>query len=306
MNKTLEELYPGYIEYLSLKDKPTTIASINFKFKNYILPYFKKYKIKDISEEEYIKFLNKIKKLNYDTSFYNKIYSCFKGFYDYLGKFYDIKNVPEKVGRIVVTKDSNIEKTTWTKREFKKFIKKVDMPIYHALFNFLFYTGTRKGEALALKISDFKGDYIEINKTITKEYFNGERLILPPKSKKSIRKIRIDHKMKIELNGLLKYYTKEFGEYNSNFYLFGGVKPIAPTTLERKKNHYCKISNVKQIRIHDFRHSHASLLYSKGIDIKSIQERLGHSDISITLNTYIHNTEKQQKKLINMINLLRF
>ena len=208
MNKTINELYPGYIEYLSLKDKPTTVLGIKYKFKNYILPYFGNFEIKDITEEDYIRFLNKLKRLNYDTSFYNKIYSCLRGFYKYLHLLYKVDNIPEKVGRIVVTKDSNNERVTWTMQDFKTFIKKVDDPIYHALFNLLFYTGIRRGEAMALTIADFKGDYIEINKTITKEYYNGERLILPPKSKKSIRKVPIDKRFKLEL--IMKFITSNF------------------------------------------------------------------------------------------------
>ena len=88
--------------------------------------------------------------------------------------------------------------------------------------------------------------------------------------------------------------------------MFGGDKPIATTTLERKKNKYCKLAKVKQIRIHDFRHSHATILYKKNVQIKLIQQRLGHNNINTTLNTYVHTDEMQEKRLINVINLLRF
>ena len=169
----------------------------------------------------------------------------------------------------------------------------------------MFFTGIRKGEALALKISDFDGKYIFINHTITKNRFNGKRLLLKPKSKKSIRKIKLDLFSQIELKQLIKYYSKNFDNFNDNFFLFGGNKPIATTTLDRKKNRYCKLAKVKQIRIHDFRHSHATILYKKNIDIKTIKERLGHADISTTLDTYVHINEEEEKRLIKMINLLR-
>lgn len=54
---------------------------------------------------------------------------------------------------------------------------------------------------------------------------------------------------------------------------------------------------IKQIRIHDFRHRHATMLYQQKIDIKTIQLRLGHSDTSITINTYVHADTEEEKKI---------
>lgn len=223
---------------------------------------------------------------------------------------YGIENIPQKVGKIENYDkiESNQTKGTFTEKEFKKFIKCVDDPIYHALFNLLFYSGLRKGEALALKISDFNKNTIRINKSITKNRFNGERQIITPKTKNSIRIIRLDFLTCIELKKLIKYYKNKYKNFKdiNDFYLFGGIIPIACTTLERRKNNYCKKAGVKQIRIHDFRHSHATMLYKKNVKIKLIQERLGHADIDTTLNTYVHTNSKQEKKLITKINLTRF
>ena len=72
-----------------------------------------------------------------------------------------------------------------------------------------------------------------------------------------------------------------------------------------KKDYYYKLANVKQIRIHDFRHSHATLLYEKNIKVKTIQERLGHAKIETTIDTYIHNNEKQEKRVLRTLNLIR-
>ena len=116
---------------------------------------------------------------------------------------------------------------------------------------------------------------------------------------------KVRNEIEIELKKLIKYYSKNFSNFNSDFFLFGGNKPISCTTLERKKNKYCKLANVKQIRIHDFRHSHATMLYRKKIDFKSIQTRLGHANISTTLDTYVHTNDKEEKRLINKINLTR-
>lgn len=306
--KTINEVYPEYLRYLSLNNKITTIQMKEFKFKKYILPYFGKYKVTELNKNLYIDFICEIKKYKFSPSFNEHIHYICKDFFSYISQFYETQNITENIklndsGYKYVSKQ---QKGTFTKKEFKKFIKCVDNNVYHALFNLLFYCGLRKGEALALKVNDVKEDYLIINKTITKDNFNGERMILTPKSKSSNRVIKLDLFTQIELARLIRYYKKHFDNYNSNFYLFGGDKPIACTTLERKKNEYCKKAGVKQIRIHDFRHSHATLLYNKNIKIKLIQERLGHSDINITLNTYVHTDKGQEKKLINKINLTRF
>lgn len=305
MNKNFNDLYLDFLNYSSLKYKPTTLLAKKRRYQKHIFPYFGNCLMCSINESKYIEWQCELKKLNYNDRFYSFIHTDMKDFFKYLNLFYEIKNIPDRVGRIHSNNLKTANKNTWSNKDFKKFIKCVDDPIYHALFTLLYYSGIRKGEAFALKISDFKGDYIDVHKTLTKELFDGKRINLSPKTKKAIRYVLIDHKTKNELNNLCNYYIKKFGYCNDDFYLFGGLKPISPTTLDRKKNKYCTIANVKQIRIHDFRHSHATLLYENGVDIKLIQERLGHSDISITLNTYVHTNEKQNKRLIKMINLLR-
>ena len=305
--KTFKDLYPYFIEYLKIKNKITTIDLIDSKFRNYILPYFKDKKPNEVNENEYIKFQLYLLELKRSPSFYIQMQAIMNNFYDFLKLNYEIENIPKKVGFVKNQYEyiSNQQKLIWTKKEFKKFIKKVDNNIYHALFNLLFFTGVRKGEALALKVSDFRDNYISIKRTITKNQYNGNRQMLLPKSKKSIREIRIDYFLKLELNKLVKFYKNNYNNFNDNFFLFGGNKPISTTTLERKKNNYCKLAKVKQIRIHDFRHSHATMLFRKKIDIKTIKERLGHADISTTLDTYVHTDKKEEKRLIKKINLTR-
>ena len=302
----VNEIYQDYLDYLKLKNKVTTINHTQLKIKNYVLPYFGEMDIYSITEKDYIDFQLKIKELNYSESFNEQIHTITKKFFDYISLIYKIDNIAERVGKIINTKknQSKIIHNVWSKKEFKRFINKVDDPIYHAMFNFLFYTGARKSEAMALKVSDLQNDSIVISKSITKDWYEGKRLIISTKSGKS-RKIKIDRLLKHELNQLIKYYIKKYDNYNSDFFLFGGNKPISPTSLERKKNHYCDLAKVKRIRIHDFRHSHATMLYNKNVKIKIIQERLGHADISTTMDTYVHLDENEQKRLIHKINLIR-
>ena len=74
--------------------------------------------------------------------------------------------------------------------------------------------------------------------------------------------------------------------------------------IGRKKDNYCVKAGLKKIRIHDFRHSHASLLLSKNVPITVISERLGHSDINMTLNTYFHMIPEGEDKAIYALETL--
>ena len=106
------------------------------------------------------------------------------------------------------------------------------------------------------------------------------------------------------LNNLKNYYKKIIG-FNEDWFIFGGIKPLSTTTIERKKNHYCEVAKVKQIRIHDFRHSHATLLLSRGVPVTVISKRLGHSDISTTLNIYSHFIPEDEEKVVSLLNELQ-
>ena len=93
--------------------------------------------------------------------------------------------------------------------------------------------------------------------------------------------------------------------FEDNWFIFGGLNPLSPSTIGRKKSKYCEKANVKKIRIHDFRHSHASLLLSKNVPITVISKRLGHSDIDLTLNIYSHMIPKDEDKAVNILNQIK-
>ena len=78
--------------------------------------------------------------------------------------------------------------------------------------------------------------------------------------------------------------------------MFGGIEPLKDTTIEAHKNKNCKLSGVKQIRIHDFRHSCASLLIKNGASISLVAKYLGHSDISTTLILILIYTKMKWEK----------
>lgn len=298
----LEAIFCEYLDYIGNFTKPTTILHIKRKFYNHILNKLPN-NINKIDKKDIIKWSSYVKSLNFSNSFNKDVISILNSFYKYLYKFYDIPNIIEqcsiKIENYNITKNSQIN--VYDLKQIKKFLGVVDNPIYHCFFRFLYFSGLRKGEALALHFYDIQFDRIIINKTLTKEYFSGKRLELVPKTKKSIREIRIDKRLLREILNLKEYYSIHFKDFNDNFYIFGGIKPLATTTIDRKNEEYSKKAKLYKIRIHDFRHSHATLLYKNNFNIKFIQQRLGHSNIETTLNTYIHLHSDYEKKALRTL-----
>jgi len=194
------------------------------------------------------------------------------------------------------------KKDFYTLNEFNQFIKHLDNNIYKQFFNLMFFCGTRPGEAMALKFSDLNDNVISIIKTIDE---HGKRKIDTPKTSSSIRDITIDDKLKNDLLELKNYYTKKYNNINYDYFIFGGMKPLSATTINRYKKEACKKADIRPITLHQFRHSHATLLLNQNIDIHVISKRLGHSKVSTTLDIYTHASLEQEKKVSETLNSLR-
>lgn len=303
MNLTIEEAYNSYESYFKTRSKVRSIDIISSVFRLYILPYFKNKKMCDISKIDILNFeISFLDQQNISHTYKKIIYTHLATFFNYCKKYLDLKNnVVSDVGFILKNKSINKKIEVWTYNDFKKFIKKVDHKIYKFFFDFLFFTGCREGEAIALTFKNINKSIVSIERTKIK----GNRGFNSPKTKESYRKIKIDLKLRFEIWKLKKIYKKQYGYFNEEFYIFGGSKPLAPTTIDRYKNIACKKAGVKQIRIHDFRHSHITMLLSRGVPITAICERVGHKNISTTLNIYSHVLEKDNNKIIKSLTLLR-
>lgn len=307
------EIVNNYLLFKEVKGKPQSIRSIKSRIKNYVLPYFKKYNIEDIDPKKYIEWQEHIETLNFSYKYKKTLHYTMVSIFNYAKLFYNYdNNIPSKVGNFNNCYNIPREVNVWDYEEFKLFNKAIEKTkindsdiIYKTLYSFMYFTGCRLGECLALTFEDLNDDVININKTISKEFINGKRQITTPKTKKSIRKIHIDYTLKNELNNLREYYSNITDLFQENWYIFGGKEPLSPTTIERRKNLYCEIANIKKIRLHDFRHSHASLLLSSGVPISAISERLGHSDITTTMSVYIHLIPKDEERVLTAINTLR-
>lgn len=304
---TFNEAYDNYIMYVKLKQKPQSLRVTKSRLKSYILPYIGEKDILTFSTFDYMTWQNTIEGKGFKYKYKKSLHCQVVNFLNFVIKFYnlDIKNVAHIVGNFKNNFEIESKMNYFTFEEFKKFVSVINDDVDHALFNFLFFSGCRIGEALALTFEDLEENSVYINKTISKEFYNGCRAITTPKTKKSIRHVLIDRGLQSELIKLKEHYNTKFGHFNKNFYIFGGIKPLCQTTIERHKNNYCDKANVKRIRIHDFRHSYATLLVNLKIPIEEVSQQLGHSNVTTTYNIYVHNNEENKKRLLDSLSKLR-
>lgn len=298
-----EDAYKNYLKLGTRHLKKQSLETFAKNFNLHILPYFEKTNIYTLTKIDFLEWKNIIINFNYSNSFNNSLYVCFNSFIQFCNDYYNLEhNYLRELGNF---KRKIEEKKTdfYTLKEFNQFIINVDDIVYKSFFEFMFYVGTRPGETFALRFSDLEGDIVHIRHNLTSK---GGRVLDTPKNQSSVRKIKLDKKLYKQIFKLKKYYTKKYNTECFDFYIFGGNKPLAPTTVNRVKLKACKKSNIRPITLHQFRHSNATLLISYGIMPNIVSSRLGHSKISTTLDMYVHSSLDKEKRVANTLNSIRF
>lgn len=300
---SFEKAYEEWKIYASKRHKKQSFDTKIYKFNLRILPFFKNYNIEDITSNIILDWQNYILTFDFSNNYNSSLYYVLSSFFEFCSLYYGFdKTIFTRVGNFR-KKFEEDKHDFYSLSEFNIFIKCVDNEVYKQFFNFMFFTGTRPGEAMALKFSDLEDDYVFITKTMSE---HGKREIDLPKSHSSVRKIKIDRVLKNDLLRLEKHYIEVYNKSDYDYFVFGGVKPLAPTTINRYKIKACQKVNLRPITLHQFRHSHATLLLHNGIVINEISRRLGHSTPSITLDIYTHTDLSQEKRVCDTLNSLRF
>lgn len=163
-------------------------------------------------------------------------------------------------------------------------------------------TGLRIGEVCALRWEniDFESKKIHIEKTIERIYSKEENktivIIDTPKSITSVRTIPINSK----LYNILKQIRGK--SKKTDFVLTGSSEHyVEPRNYQYHFKEILKRSKVKKYKFHTLRHTFATNCIEAGMDIKSLSEILGHADVSITLNIYVHSSDKAKRKYLEKI-----
>lgn len=176
---------------------------------------------------------------------------------------------------------------TWEK--FKQFVSVIDDIKWKALFEVLFFCGLRRGELRGLTWNniDFYNNELSVVKNVVQEGDSRQYILTTPKTRTSTRTLPLPQKVMDDIHELYLREKKQYG-FSKKWYVFGDKEPLSAHILRHTKNKYTQLAGVKQIRIHDFRHSCASVLINNGASIMVVAKFLGHTKVEETLNTYSH------------------
>ena len=271
-----------YMDDCKARIRPTTYKGKEDIIAVHIMPYFKNLKVNEIQPMNVRRWQTELmnNQKNYKPTYLRTLNSQLSAIFNFAVKYYGLSSNPVQKSGTIGKKNSGLEQI-WTADEFKFFIDAVSDKLQSkVIFNLLYWTGMRSGEMLALTLNDF--DFEERTVSITKNYarIGGEDLFLDPKTPKSNRKITLPQ----FVCDMVKDYADRLYGYDPSDRLFEVTKHYLKHEMERG----CKKTGLREIRVHDLRHSHASLLIELGFAPLLISERLGHESVTTTLEIYSH------------------
>lgn len=288
-NVTFDEVFEHNISYKKYKDK--TIRRRRNEYKKHIKPLFGDMKIKDIKVQHVIEFKSKLETTMKSLNTARTIYSNFKVIINHSVKFFNLKMDPT----LMVSSIERVKpKINYIRREeFENRVGDVEMHHYKEFTRLLFYTGLRVGEAMALTWEDIELDknQLYVNKTLDSR----TRLTTPPKTKGSEGYVPFPLFIKEMLEDIKKESEKKIYGFKDNYYVFGGLTPYHYSQYREKFKMV-----FPELRIHDLRHSFATHLINKGVDIYLIKELMRHDDIKQTANTYGHLYVERKQEVMSV------
>lgn len=262
--------------------KPSTVRGYQDHFKLHLKEFFGEIKLVDITPVIINRFMEQKIKSGLSNKTVNHLLTTLGTAFNWaVNNNYMIFNPVSRVKKLKVQQK---EMEFLTEEEIKKVldVAEVEYPDFYPILITAIYSGMRRGEVLGLTWNciDFNKSIIKVRKSLYKG------ILSTPKTDCSIRDIQVPSK----LIQVLKQY-KNFAvdnELNLVFTQKNG-KPIdADNLMNRRYRKILKLAGVKQIRFHDLRHTYASLLIAKDLNIKYIQKQMGHSSFEVTMNTYAH------------------
>jgi len=272
-----------------------TTEETALKKRLWLQKYFPMYDtpVNRITKPLLINWRNSLEDYGFTTTYINEGIRFVKGVLRYTYDIYDIPPV-HNVLRTYRAEKPDDAKIIWDVDEFQQFIDAVPEGYYRAWFTFVYWTGCRRGEALAVCKDDFDLE----NKTVhickqKRDQSDGFRKV---KTGRSDRVIAVDD---ATMEYLLPYIR------DANPYVFGGTTSLSMSAVRENMIKGIKASGVKPLTPHGLRHSHASMLINNNVNVLAVSKRLGHASPSITLQVYAHLLQKTESEMRFIINDLR-
>ena len=311
-----------YFDFMYKTKKESTVYSYEIVFKKNIKPYFESFYINSINIQQINFWKIEMVKKGFKIAYLNNLINILKGIFDYAIKNYGLEtNVVATTGRFqqsneeVISDEAKLKYITYD--EFNKFISVIDNCMWKTFFIFLYYSGMRKGEIQALNWHDidFDNNEIIVNKTLSIKTKESSYKITSTKNYIN-RKIKMSKTLKEQLI-IYKKECMKYSDYSDNWFVFGNSRFLPQITIDRYKHKYFNLSGVSEITIHEFRHSHVSLLINEYIKTSKeknmkidtskfflmMSNRMGHS-INVMQRTYMHLFPTIQDEVVDLLNNL--
>ena len=294
-------LVENYMEDMSHRLKPTTMENKRFIITGKLLPYFGNQKVCDIDTIKIRKWQNELLSYRDETgsplsqTYLKTVNNQLSAIMNYAVRHYRLPSNPCRAAGSI-GKSHAEEMRIWTQEQYERFSGAIQKSSVKLAFDILFYTGMRSGELLALTPADIlPSRRIDINKNYAK--VNGEELFLEPKTPKAKRCISIPD-----------FLYDDIHEYVSKLYGIGKGERIfyfTKSALDKEIKRVATKADLPPIRVHDLRHSHASMLIEMGFAPLEIADRLGHESVKTTLDTYSHLYPDKDQQLADRLNQFR-
>ncbi|MCK2017945.1 site-specific integrase [Peribacillus frigoritolerans] len=282
----------------------TTFEIHSIYYRNVIKPELGQLKVQQIAPIQIQKFINElVNDTNYSAHTIHLIFRIVSASLKKAKVLKLIKHNPSD--GITLPKIKKREMSIWTLKQVNQFISEASNinRLTRCYIGFLIsiFTGMRQGEILGMrwKDVDFETQTIFVRQTLTQ---NAE-IKSGAKNEASVRSIHIPSKLVDELRSYRKQVLQEKLTHGQNYHDNDLVvctrdgKPMIPRNFRKEFYNLVERVGLPKIRFHDLRHTHATILIQQNINVKLISERLGHSDIETTLNTYSHVLPDMQKSV---------
>lgn len=313
-NMLFKDLAENYLQDCEFRVRPTTMDNKYYIVRKILIPVFGNLKINEITARTVGSWQTDFqRKGTYSDTYKRNIVNMLSEIFYFACNYYDLKTNPvAKVKKMGKARNNHVD--YWTVEEFDRFIialndkaanhklqikRRIDDYILTVAFKLFFFSGCRLGELLALTKQDFDfaKETVHISKTLSTA--NGKpTLIELPTSDKSNRFIGLPSKI---LDLIQEYISKLDDNLEATCRIF---YMLNKSNLRRALISGARVAGLKQIRIHDLRHSHASLLINSGYTTLAIADRLGHENIQTTLNIYSHLYKNVDTQIANELNQL--
>ena len=302
---TVNDWYEFWIHHIKAKTvKPNTLRNYKERYEKNIKKKLGKMLINDVRPYHCQLVLNAMAEDYAGSTIHQTLLALYCLFQDAVENGIVLSNPVKKTVKIPkpIVKRTRV----LTVEEQRLFMEAAKDTRNYPQYFFVLQTGVRTGEMIGLKWEDldFENDLIHIRRTMEYRYSVGEWRIGTPKTKKSVREIPMTQPCKdllLEIREKVQLGKFVLPEYQEFVFINRNGMPTKNSTYDAHLQKISESIGIEKFSMHALRHTFATRCIEAGMRPKTLQQLLGHSDINITMNLYVHVTDDEKKKEIKKL-----